>query len=332
MDRWYASVNYGLENIIGQIICEMGAKDVHIMDSALVFSYGGEINCKCVKNLYYIVFEFISSSINEAVNKIIGLKFTPPHINGKTFRLVVMESGKLKPIAKKVMADIEKSISKQTRWTAHRANPDIEIWLNRRNDKATYFMVRMGKKPSSQKSLKKGELSPDIAYTMVNMANLDNKSLVADIFGGWGAISFAVAERGNYGKLYTGDIKDECVLYQQKRLQGKKGCKVSKWDACGLPLESGSISVIITDPPWGIYEKGIKEGLDIKQLYDGFVGEAARILMPNGVLIFLSHAHDEAIRALSSHGFTYSAALIKINGKDTFLFKAARQNADKNYI
>jgi 23S rRNA G2445 N2-methylase RlmL len=80
-----------------------------------------------------------------------------------------------------------------------------------------------------------------------------------------------------------------------------------------------SVDTVITDPPWGEYEK-----INASQIYGDFILEAARILRPNGSLVFLTSLQDEAQQALKKHGFTYSFTPLKISGKDTFMFCAEK--------
>ena len=315
MRQWYASVNYGLEKIVSEIIKTYGAEDIRVSDSALIFSCPNEIKIKCINNLFIIISSFDSGSLTEAAKKISRLEFRPPPLNGKTFRLVAMDCGKLRAIPQNIMLEVEKNISRRTGLTPRRANPDIEIWLVRRSDGKIYFMVRTQKRPPHEKTLRRGELRPDIADVMLHLAKTDRRSVIVDMFGGWGAIAAAAAGSGRYEKIYTGDINGECVRLQRERLKGKRDCFVQKWDALALPLENAFADRIITDPPWGEFEK-----IDAPEFYDKFIKEAARILRPDGILVFLSSAKEEAREALKNRGFSYSETPLKINGKDTVLF------------
>ena len=317
MTKWYASVNYGLESIAGEILKVHGAKNIKLLDSAVIFTCDHEINRKCINNLFIILTSMHSKSILDAAKKAARQSYQFPLLAGKTFRVIIMDAGKLCSIPSYIMNDLEKNISLRTRLTPHRAKPDIEIWLNRRNDGQTFFMVRVKKHRSYDKTLKRGELRPDIVDIMIFKADINKHSVIVDMFGGWGAIGAAVADSGRYQKIYAGDINDDCVKYQQARLKNIQNCVVQKWDACKLPLDDGSVNAIITDPPWGEFEK-----IDIRQFYNDFIKEAFRVLRLGSTLVFLSSAQEEASRALTEYGFTFSTVPLKINGKDTFLFCA----------
>jgi len=324
MKLWYASVNYGLELVAGKILNTHGAKNIKTLDSALTFSCPHEISIKCVNNLFMVLSSYVSKNILDAAQRVPGEQFLFPRLKGKTFRIIVMDCGKLRPIPHNTMNDMEKSVSRQTKLSVNRANPDVEIWLNRRNDNSVYFMLRVKKHRSFDKTLKKGELRPDVVEVMIHEAKIGKNSVVADLFGGWGAIAAAVIESGRYGKVYTGDINDECVKHQKKRLHAKQNCLVQKWDARKLPLKDNTVDAIVTDPPWGEYE-----AIDTPQFYDEFIGEAARVLRPSGSFVFLTSTQNEACRSLNRHGFSHSHIPLKIGGKDTFLFcaKHAKQKS-----
>ncbi|MCL2193001.1 MAG: methyltransferase [Treponema sp.] len=317
MKFWYASVNYGLEVFAGKILKAHGAKNVKPLDSALTFFCPHEINVKCINNLFMVLSSYFSENILDAAKRVPRERFLFPQLKGKTFRIIVMDCGKLRPIPYNTMNDIEKSVSRQTKLSVNRANPDVEIWLNRRNDNSVYFMLRVKKHRSFDKTLKKGELRPDIVEVMIHEAKISKNSVVADLFGGWGAIAAAVVESGRYKKVYTGDINDECVKHQKKRLHDKRNCLIQKWDARRLPLEDNAVDAIVTDPPWGEYEV-----INAPQFYDEFIGEAARVLRSGGSFVFLTSIQSEACQSLDRHCFSYSHIPLKIGGKDTFLFCA----------
>jgi len=317
MKHWYASVNYGLEEIAGEIIKSHGADRIKIFGGGLTFYYDEEIKLKCVNNLFLILSEF-NSGIIKAAERISAEHVNIPKINAKTFRVLIMDSGKLISIPESLMSAIEKNISRQAKITPRRARPDAEIWLNRRNDGRVYFMLRVNKHPSFDKTLKKGELRPDIVEIMIHEAKIENGSAACDFFGGWGSIAAALAENGKRIKIFTGDINEECVKYQKNRLKDKKNCVVYKWDAMKTPLENESIDAIVTDPPWGEYEN------IAASFYDSFINEARRVLKVEGRLVFLTSARDEAIRALYD-GFSHKKISLKINGKEAHLFTAVKK-------
>jgi tRNA G10 N-methylase Trm11 len=62
-------------------------------------------------------------------------------------------------------------------------------------------------------------------------------------------------------------------------------------------LSTESIDKIITDPPWGIFEK-IEEG--IQRFYDMILNNLTKLLKKDGRMIILSAKKDECEKAIST--------------------------------
>jgi len=319
--KWYAGVNYGFEKIICDEIRKRGGRITETLDGAVVFSSRERLDLRCFVNLFIVISEFVSGDIADAVKRIPELNAVYPNINdGASFRLIIMERGRLRSAPEYALRAAERHISRKTGMRVCRANPDVEIWLNRRGDKHTHLLERAGKRADRGKTLRKGELRPDIAETMIIKADLKKNCVVADFFGGWGAVAAEMIERGGYDKIFTGDIEDKCVDYQKARFKNARGCFVQKWDACSVPLDCRSVDAVITDPPWGEFS-----AVNIEKLYDGFVKEAVRVLRPGGSLVFLSSEQDISKRVLEKYGLPYDMTPTKINGKTAYLFSAVKR-------
>jgi len=289
------------------------------MDSALVFTHNDEIKCFCFNNLFRVITSFKSDNPLQAVRQIIRQPLSNIPISGTTFRIIIMDCGQLCSVPDLILCEAEKKIAQQTKSKVNRANPETEIWLNRRNDGSTYFMARVHKHASSGKVLMKGELRPDIAHVMLYLARTDINSVIIDPFGGWGAIAAAAAESRQYKAIHTGDIDATCMRHQRERLEHISNCTVYLWDAKHLPLTDGSADAIVTDPPWGEFTDS-----DTKALYDAFIREASRVLKHKGKIILLTSAQNDAGRALKQNRFNYTIIPLKINGKEAFLFDAKK--------
>ncbi|MCL2557536.1 MAG: RNA methyltransferase [Treponema sp.] len=327
MQLWYASVNFGLEAAAGETLKALGAGGMVLLEGALLFRARAAPETKCVNNVFAVLASFSSPSVVDAARRLTGERLRFPAIKGRTFRIIVMDCGKLRAIPGDIMGKIETMVARETGLAPNRAKPDVEIWLNRRNDGAVYFMLRLRKHQAFDKALRQGELRPDIVAAMIGMTKISAGAVVADPFGGSGAIAATLVEGGLCKKIYTGDINAGCVAFQKQLLNKAKNCVAQKWDALKLPLATGAIDAIITDPPWGEFK-----ALDTTAFYDGFIREAKRVLRSGGALVFLSSAGEEAGKALDNYGFSHSRIPLKINGKNAFLFcaklKAAKPSAE----
>lgn len=318
MGKWYASVTYGLEKPAADILGTLGAKNIRVINSAVVFSHDEEVVCKCVNNLFLILDNFKTDSITQIAGRLCSREYKWPKLQGKTFRVIYMDKGKLRSVPESVMTRLERLIINQSGLKPRREKPDIEIWINKLNDNQVFFMVRMKKHASFDKTLKKGELRPDIVEIMISLASQGEHKVLIDPFGGSGAIANALACIYQNADIYTGDIEADCVQYMKNRLDGFRNVTVKQWDALNLPFGDGSADAVITDPPWGEY----------KETTEGFAGlfinEMHRLLKPGAKLVFLSSDTDNIEKALTS--FRYETFQTSIGGKKASLYSCVKRN------
>ena len=82
-------------------------------------------------------------------------------------------------------------------------------------------------------------------------------------------------------------------------------------------IEDKSISLVITDPPWGYYE----EIGDIKEFYQKMFLSFNRILSDSGRMVILSARKDELEAAVSESDFKIKNSLhTLVNGKKAGLY------------
>lgn len=306
-----------MERFAVNLLKSGGAAGIKPMDSAVLFSSDKELKAPWAVNMFRVIITFRSKDIQDAVHTIARGNWKPVHEGHGSFRIIVMDRGKLRSIPDSLMAAMERRFTMSTGMHPNRAKPDIEVWLNRRNDGLTFFMLRADRRGEHGPKLNKGELRRDIACIMLCAAELPYNSVLADPFGGWGSIAAAAVESGRLKMIYTGDINPVTAQYQQKRFKNTARCKVATWDATALPFDNQMLDAIVTDPPWGEFAD-----VNTKKLYGGFIKEAARVLRPDGKLVFLSSAREDAMNALKANNFIFNITPTKIGGKDTFLFVA----------
>ena len=146
----------------------------------------------------------------------------------------------------------------------------------------------------------KGALHPELAYGMALLAQIRPGETVLDPFAGSGAVGEAVKHFG--AKPLLSDIAPK---------PGIAAC-----DARDLvQIRDGSIDRIVTDPPWGIYEK-----CDVNALYRAAFAEFRRVLKPSGAVVLLTAAAREAETAMVEAGFAHEKTLrVLVNGKKAAL-------------
>ncbi len=209
----------------------------------------------------------------------------------RTFRVVVMLEGELVSVSPGLMTRAETLLSNAFDLRVHRARPDVEFWLNYRKEGIGFLLLRLGKHRDFQKSLKPGELRPDLAAMLCLMTHPRGGDRVLDPFCGRGAILRARA--GWPSKEILGSDIDAGVLADARRT----GAKVQACDALNLTyLPDGSVDAVITDPPWGSYT----ELEDEAGFYARLAGEMNRVLTREGRVATLTSRGARAYRGFSA--------------------------------
>ena len=118
-------------------------------------------------------------------------------------------------------------------------------------------------------------------------------------------------------------------LARKSRFSGNSAVSVRRADALYLShIESASIDLIVTDPPWGFWDGDVYAGANsISSLYTKMLEEFYRVLSGRGRAIVLTGAKKEFEEAVSqSKGFVHCTQAkgyrtdILVNGKKSAIF------------
>ncbi len=98
--------------------------------------------------------------------------------------------------------------------------------------------------------------------------------------------------------IFLSDIAEEKAQSIKKDLKvGKKGAEhkghpiiIRAVDARRLEkIEEGFIDKVVTDPPWGLFDRNIK---DISLFYAEILRELCRVVKPGGIIVLLTGQRD----------------------------------------
>jgi tRNA (guanine10-N2)-dimethyltransferase len=222
------------------------------------------------------------------------IDFTTFFEKNESFLVRVYRIGKVN--TKFLSTDLERSIGniiwKQTKGNnkANMKKPDIVFVLIFYEDNFVFgkeiYSREKGAFDERQANLrpffKPGTLEPRFARLMVNLAKVNNKSLLLDPFCGPGGI---LVEGGLMGCEVIGlDLNNKMITGARKNLQHylpDSNYELMLSDARDLPLRK-SIHSIATDPPYG--KSTSTFGKEIEDLLKQFFEEAHKILVPGGTI------------------------------------------------
>lgn len=149
-----------------------------------------------------------------------------------------------------------------------------------------------------------------------------SKDIILDPFAGYGGIIFERASAFPYEKIIALEKDPNLVKKMKERAKNsKKNLIIEQGNVESLKLADASVGVIITDPPWGMYEKGVKG--DIRELYKKMLAEFRRVLVREGRLVVLTGAKDvfeEILKHISDLKMVAKTNVL-VSGKKAAIYK-----------
>lgn len=201
-------------------------------------------------------------------------------VKGNHFRLIYIKNGEPTAIESSAKLKLEQQIIKDYSLQPNARLSRNDFYVIKRKDRPELFTLRLPRAKFKREELLKGELRPELANILCLAAGVKAKQTVVDMFAGTGAILYE-AVRG-FGVKHAVAIDSNHVSNRHELAQ-IKWHKANSTDKIDF-IKPGSVDRIVTDPPWGEYDKVA----DLSGLYKGFLLEAARILRPGGVIVILS--------------------------------------------
>jgi len=203
-------------------------------------------------------------------------------------------------------AALEAAVSRATGLRPDSERPDVDLSVSLRSDGMAYFSaaLRLGRGAPENAA---GALPRCTARLLCELSYPEATDTFLDPFMGSGAIPLERALMGPYNMIFAGDREEALVAAFKERLKDgrferKKRTIFPKiLDARDLSrFEDGLFSAIVTDPPWGDWER-LGEA-EVAALYAAFLSEAARVSRPDGRLVLLVGRSDALERALDAAG------------------------------
>ena len=247
-------------------------------------------------------------------------------VNKGSFRIRFQNENQFAKVDKNLARRAEDYVLANSKLKLDRLSPTNEVWFSIRREGFAFCGELISKREFTEKNLNKDELRPEIAYFICCFADIKSDDTILEPFCGYGSIPTQLAKKFRFKKLYISDIESERVELTKSRKQisqapeGLIECQVA--DAMSLNnIEDKSISLVITDPPWGYYE----DIGDINDFYSRMFKSFDRLLAPDGRMVILSARKEELEQAVVANGFKIKNSLhTLVNGKKAGLYLIER--------
>lgn len=228
-----------------------------------------------------------------------------PHRRGKVgFRVIARKSGEHAFRRVDLQRAVEHGIlDRFPRWRVVE-DGGLEVWAQLVNE-LLITAIRISDNDMRQRTYRAisrpAALKPTVARGLVWLSEPRDDDVFLDPMCGSGTILIERALAGRYGLLLGGDIDPEAVAATRQNIGPRyKPVEIRQWDARSLPLEDHSVSVIVTNLPFG---KQIGSSSANRMLYPDLLAEWVRVLSPGGRMVLLT-SDDRLMRRTLSRSLT----------------------------
>lgn len=240
--------------------------------------------------------------------------------SSKYFRVVFSQENKMVSVNPATLEQVEEYLHQETDFLVNRSKPDVEFWFLKRSEGFGLFGQRLTYHPDYADILEPGELRPELAYLLCLLSDPQPDDVFLDPFAGSGAIPLERARSFPAKKIIASDINLAKVKKIERKVKDENlNVKVLKSDTTNLSeIATGSITKIVTDPPWGLYNKTV----NLKNLYTRMLKEFSRVLTKDGSVILLvsNQALLQKILTLSPRFKLLMTHQVSLSGKTAVFY------------
>ena len=244
-------------------------------------------------------------------------------VNKGSFRVRFQNENQFAKVDKNLIRRAEDYVLQNSKLKLDRLSPTNEVWFSIRREGFAFCGELISKREFTEKNLNRGELRPEIAYLICCFADIKPEDTILEPFCGYGSIPVQLAKKFRFEKLYVSDLDPERAAQTSERKQlSAPNIECCTADATVLShIEDKSISLVVTDPPWGYFE----ELPNIEGFYINMFKSFNRVLSDNGHLVILSARKEELEKTAASTGFKIKNSLhTLVNGKKAGVYYIER--------
>jgi 23S rRNA G2445 N2-methylase RlmL len=204
---------------------------------------------------------------------------------------------------------------------------DLEFWVSINGSEAV-IGLRLSDATMRHRTYKQehlpASLRPTVAAAISWLSMPADTDRILDSLCGTATVLIERAQLAGYEQLIGGDIRPEAIEAAQRNAQAA-GIPISLqvWDASALPIDSASVTRILTNLPFG---KQIGTPLTNERLYPAIMKEFERVLEHTGLLVALTSQDRLFQHLLQEQGWhTSKKVVVVVLGQPATIFVAQRQ-------
>ena len=324
MAEFVSSFITGFQDVVERDLCARlpALKIINIFDGLVHYKFNGDSRelekIIYFNNTFFVLKTMKGKQLNFA--SLVGAVCSSKNyflVNKGSFRIRFVQENQFAKVDKSLTRRAEEYVAANSKLKLDRLSPTNEVWFSIRREGFAFCGELKTKREFTEKNLNKGELRPEIAYLICCFADVRPEDTVLEPFCGYGSIPVQLAKKFRFKKLFVSDADESKVSMTAARKQlasapqGLIDCRTA--DALALKhIEDKSISLVITDPPWGFYE----DIGDISAFYKKMLKSFARVLAPSGRTVVLSARKEELEHCAAECGFEIKDSVhTLVNGK-----------------
>lgn len=317
----------GFESSIKKLLKEK-LSDVKIIDiysGLVIFSTNNNVEkLPFFNNVYLLInkINYKNDNFNNNVKDVIKTKINYNDLKkyisekNRTFKIKAFKENQPSKFDYRLVSNIENEIKSYLHLKVSNT-PNNEFIIQQRSEGIILFMLKISNNRLTEKDIAKGSLRPEMSYLLLSLANLTSNDIVLDPFFGSGSIPKTIVKYFNYNMCFASELNHECVESLKKEYKNNnKKLFIKEKDATNLDCFNNEfIDVIITDPPWNIFNRD--ESINYVEFYNKMLTEFYRVLKNDGrVIVLMGNKIDfeEAIKV--NNNFKIDSTLsVLVNGK-----------------
>lgn len=308
MNRYFATFPAGTFELIAKQLKSFKLSQLEIIEednSSVVFQSSLPIE-RIIEFRYFTNAYLIADAVN-AMPK--------AALKGKYYRLMLLAGGTPHPIAQSERAELELKIKQDLHLEPNTHLSKNDFYFIERAEGKKLFTLRLPRAKFKREKLMAGELRPELAHILCLAAGIKAKHTVLDMFAGYGSLPYE-AVRGFGCK--------QVIASDNRKLPNRHEHPFITWhtaEASHLDFFADhSIDRIVTDPPWGVYDR--MNEAELKNLYKQALKEMQRVLKPRSTAVLLSGniALDDAIQESGDFSILKSYPIL-VSGKKARILK-----------